>query len=193
MVTEYYVKENKDGTITKGFAIVTAQAGNYKSACKKGIDWTLPTTNPGDGMWMGNLRANGLNYPFVRYADVLLMYAESVLSGGTKGKLSAVEAVNQVRSRASVNLPAYTSVDMNTIENERILELTQEGHRFYDLLRWGKVASRFAELTASDPYFKQYNISAYLGFKEGRDEWLPIPIDEVEGNPYITANNPGWN
>ena len=191
--TEYYVKANKDGTVTKGFAIVTAQAGNYKSACKKGIDWTLPTTNPGDGMWMGNLRANGLNYPFIRYADVLLMYAESVLSGGSKGKLSAVEAVNQVRARASVNLPAYTSVDMNTIENERILELTQEGHRFYDLLRWGKVASRFAELTASDPYFKQYNISAYLGFKEGRDEWLPIPIDEVEGNPYITTNNPGWN
>lgn len=190
---EYYVKENADGTVTKGFAIVTAQAGNYKSACKKGIDWTLPTKNPGDGMWMGNLRANGLNYPYVRYADVLLMYAEAVLSGGTKGKLTPTEAVNEVRARASVNLPPYESVDMDIIENERILELTQEGHRFYDLLRWGKVAERFAELTAADPYFKQYNVSAYLGFQEGRDEWLPIPIDEVEGNPYITSNNPGWN
>ena len=190
---EYYVKTNSDGTVTKGFAIVTAQAGNYKSACKKGIDWTLPTVNPGDGMWMGNLRANGLNYPYVRYADVLLMYAESVLSGGTKGVLTATEAVNQVRARASVNLPPYVSVDMAIVENERVLELTQEGHRFYDLLRWGKVADRFDELTTADPYFKQYNISAYLGFQEGRDEWLPIPIDEVEGNPYIKSNNPGWN
>lgn len=76
---------------------------------------------------------------------------------------------------------------------KRVLELTQEGHRFYDLLRWGKVVQRFRELEQSDPYFKQYNASAYLGFKEGRDEWLPIPVDEVEGNPYITQNNPGWN
>lgn len=190
---EYYNHVDADGKVTKGFAIVSAQAGKYKSACRKGLDWTLPTKNPGNNMWIGNLRANGLNYPYIRYADVLLMYAEAVISGGTQGKLMPVEAVNEVRTRKSVNLPKVTSVDMNVIERERILELTQEGHRFYDLLRWGKVVSRFRELDATDPNFKQYNISAYLGFKEGRDEWLPIPIDEVEGNPYITGNNPGWN
>ena len=144
-------------------------------------------------MWIGNLRANGLNYTYIRYADVLLMYAESVISGGKQGKLTPLQAVNEVRARPSVNMPALSSVDMNVIEHERILELTQEGHRFYDLLRWGKVAERFAELDASDPNFKQYNISAYLGFQKGRDEWMPIPVDEVEGNPYITENNPGWN
>ena len=31
-----------------------------------------------------------------------------------------------------------------------------------------------------------------MGFKENKNEWLPLPIDEVEGNPYITTNNPGW-
>lgn len=189
---DYYYKE-KDGVVTKGFNVVSTQAGKYKSACRKNIDWTLPTKNPGNDMWLGNLRANGLNYTYIRYADVLLMYAEAVISGGKQGKLTPLQAVNEVRARPSVNMPALSSVDMNVIENERILELTQEGHRFYDLLRWGKVAERFAELTASDPYFKQYNISAYLGFKKGRDEWMPIPIDEVEGNPFITGNNPGWN
>ena len=176
-----------------GFASVNAQAGNYKSASRKGIDWTLPTQNPGNNMYMWNLRANGLNYPYIRYADVLLMYAEAVISGGKQGVLTPVEAVNKVRSRKSVNLPRLSSVDMKVIENERILELTQEGHRFFDLLRWGKVAERFKELEQSDPNFKKYSSSVYLGFTPNKNEWLPIPIDEVEGNPYITENNPGWN
>lgn len=189
---EYYTKIENSVEV-KGFAIVSPQAGKYKSACRKGLDWTLPTKNPGNNMWIGNLRANGMNYTYIRYADVLLMYAEAVLSGGKQGKLTPLQAVNEVRARKSVNMPALPSVDMKDIEHERILELTGEGHRFYDLLRWGKVASRFHELELSDPNFKQYNTSEYLGFVEGKNEWMPIPVDEVEGNPYITGNNPGWN
>ena len=144
-------------------------------------------------MWIGNLRANGMNFTEIRYADVLLMYAEAVINGGTQGSLSALQAINQVRARKSVNMPALTTVNMDIIERERVLELTGEGQRFYDLLRWGKLASRFKELEKSDPYFKQLNNSAYLGFQENKNEWLPIPVDEVEGNPYINENNPGWN
>ena len=174
----------------KGFGVAKAQANKYKAACRKGIDWTLTTRNPGNNFYMWNGRANGLNQIEIRYADVLLMYAEAVVNGGTQGSLSALDAVNQVRAR--VGMPAVASVDMNVIENERILELTQEGHRFFDLLRWGKVVQRFRELEASDPNFKQYNTSPYLRFQENKNEWLPLPIDEVEGNPYIQRNNPGW-
>ena len=137
-------------------------------------------------------RAHGVNFRYIRYADVLLMYAEAVVSGGRQGSLTPLEAVNRVRARSGVDMPPLPAVDRAAIENERILELTGEGHRYFDLLRWGKVAQRFRELEATDPDFKQYGMSAYLGFQEGRDEWLPIPLDEVEGNPYITANNPGW-
>lgn len=174
----------------KGFGVAKAQANKYKAACRKGIDWTLTTRNPGNNFYMWNGRANGLNQIEIRYADVLLMYAEAVVNGGTQGSLSALDAVNQVRTR--VGMPAVASVDMNVIENERILELTQEGHRFFDLLRWGKVVQRFRELEASDPNFKQYNTSPYLRFQENKNEWLPLPVDEVEGNPYIQRNNPGW-
>ena len=174
----------------KGFGVAKAQANKYKAACRKGIDWTLSTRNPGNNFYMWNGRSNGLNQIEIRYADVLLMYAEAVVNGGTQGSLSALDAVNQVRAR--VGMPAVASVDMNVIERERILELTQEGHRFFDLLRWGKVVQRFRELEANDPNFKQYNNSAYLGFQEHKNEWLPLPVDEVEGNPYIQSNNPGW-
>ena len=174
----------------KGFGVAKAQANKSKAACRKGIDWTLSTRNPGNNFYMWNGRSNGLNQIEIRYADVLLMYAEAVVNGGTQGSLSALDAVNQVRAR--VGMPAVASVDMNVIERERILELTQEGHRFFDLLRWGKVVQRFRELEANDPNFKQYNNSAYLGFQEHKNEWLPLPVDEVEGNPYIQRNNPGW-
>ena len=174
----------------KGFGVAKAQANKYKAACRKGIDWILSTRNPGNNFYMWNGRSNGLNQIEIRYADVLLMYAEAVVNGGTQGSLSALDAVNQVRAR--VGMPAVASVDMNVIENERILELTQEGHRFFDLLRWGKVVQRFRELEASDPNFKQYNTSPYLRFQENKNEWLPLPVDEVEGNPYIQRNNPGW-
>ena len=174
----------------KGFGVAKAQAKKYKAACRKGLDWTLGTRNPGNNFYMWNGRANGLNQIEIRYADVLLMYAEAVVNGGTQGSLSALDAVNQVRAR--VGMPAVAAVDMNVIEHERILELTQEGHRFFDLLRWGKVVQRFRELEANDPNFKQYNNSAYLGFQEHKNEWLPLPVDEVEGNPYIQRNNPGW-
>lgn len=187
---EYYTKAGSDA---HDFGLIQAGAENYKSASRKGIDWTLPTVNPGNGMWIGNLRANGMNFTEIRYADVLLMYAECLVNGGTQGSLSALQAINQVRARKSVNMPALTAVNMDVIERERVLELTGEGQRFYDLLRWGKLASRFKELEKSDPYFKQLNNSAYLGFQENKNEWLPIPVDEVEGNPYINENNPGWN
>ena len=191
--TEYYVKKDKAGNTLKGFSAVSPRAGNYKAACRKGMDWTLPGKNPGNNFWYGNIRANGMNYTFLRYADILLMYAEAVLKGGTQGSLTPVQAVNLVRQRSSVNCAPVTTVDMNVIENERILELTGEGHRFYDLLRWGKLVQRFKQLETQDPYFKKYSNSAYLGFQENKNEWLPIPIDEVEGNPYITHNNPGWD
>lgn len=87
-------------------------------------------------------------------------------------------------------MPLLTGTpDMNTIEQERILEFSNEGHRFYDLLRWGKLAARFAFLESTDPNFKKY--SPYIPFKKGKDEWMPIPSTELQSNKYM-INNPGW-
>ena len=101
----------------------------------------------------------------IRYSDVLLMYAEAVVMGGkATANITPLEAINRVRDRAGV--PHIADANMETIENERILELTYEGFRFFDLLRWGKVVERFRELEASDPLFKKFSRAQYMsGFR----------------------------
>lgn len=65
----------------------------------------------------------------IRYSDVLLMYAEAVVMGGkATANITPLEAINRVRDRAGV--PHIADANMETIENERILELTYEGFRF---------------------------------------------------------------
>lgn len=188
----------------EGFATVAnTLAHPFKAGIKKGIDWSMPTLTNGDGSprmtgvgagtkeYVYNQpRAHGVNWRYLRFADVLLMYAESVLSGGQQGSITPAEAVNRVRRRANLN--ELSSVTMEDVKRERILELSLEGHRFYDLLRWGELASRFTALTAADPNFKKFiNETDYQGFMPNKHEWLPIPINEINSNPYI-EQNPGY-
>lgn len=173
----------------------------YKAAFLKGMDLSMPMRNndptaiTGVGAGVKEYiynqpRAHGVNWRWIRYADVLMMYAEAVVNGGKPGKLSAADAFNQVRTRA--NMPTTGGVTLDMIKQERALEFALEGHRFYDLLRWGELGNRFKELERSDPNFKKL-ISAtdYEGFTVGKHEWLPIPIDEMESNPHA-IQNPGY-
>ncbi len=173
----------------------------YKAAFLKGIDLSMPMRNNNPqsitGVGAGvkeyiynQPRAHGVNWRYIRYADVLLMYAEAVVSGGKQGSITAVDAFNQVRARA--NMPSVAGLTLDMIKNERVLEFALEGHRFYDLLRWGDLAERFHELERIDPNFKML-ISAtdYEGFTANKHEWLPIPISEIESNPKA-KQNPGY-
>ncbi len=164
-----------------------AKGVNFNSCNRKWIDFTLTKSQ-----FQGSARNNGVNYRYIRYTDVLLMYAEALLkSGVTSGPYSgksALQAVNDVRQRASVNLPVIALVSMDVIKKERILEFTNEGHRFYDLLRWNELASRFAFLENGDPNFKQFN--NYNKFS-AKDAYMPIPLVELASNP-LAKQNDGW-
>jgi hypothetical protein len=77
---------------------------------------------------------------YLRYAEVLLDYAEAVAMGGTNGSgLSGLQALNLVRERAG--LTDAPSLDMDNVtygvKAERRAELYYEGSRFIDLVRWG--------------------------------------------------------
>lgn len=129
---------------------------------------------------------SGINERIFRYADLLLMYAETLNETGDTNLV--YDYVQMVRDR--VNLPDLRSVKPNMskqemheqIAHERFLELALEGHRFDDLRRWGWVTSRLDWLIERDPEFQT--------FQPGR-EYFPIPQVEVDNNPR-TQQNPGY-
>ena len=151
-----------------------------------------------------------VNFYIIRYADVLLMAAEAEAELGNLG--AALDLVNQVRARAQNDLvtsedgslaanyvvspyPSFASQEqaIDAIRFERKLELSGEGHRFYDLVRWG-----IAEpvLDAYVAYERQFLGTAFSGadFQSGQDEYLPIPQNEIDlqGEEVLTQN-PGYN
>ncbi|WP_395276138.1 RagB/SusD family nutrient uptake outer membrane protein [Halalkalibaculum sp. DA384] len=126
------------------------------------------------------------NRRMIRYADVLLMYAEA--ENEAKGPSSAVyDAINQVRQR--VNMPDIQS-GLNQsqlrqeIRDERVLELALEGDRVLDLLRWGVMADRFT----NNPELRE---NAGMNFQAGKHEYLPIPQQDMDSNPKL-VQNPGY-
>lgn len=137
-------------------------------------------------------------YPLIRYADVLLMLAEAYNEDGQLDK--AVTEFNKVRAR--VNMPglnsgaAWMAVSSKAqmaerIRKERAIEFIGEGFRFSDLRRWGwEVAS--AALSDADAV-NIYGETLYTYKFTQRDMLWPVPGVEIERNPALAPNNPGWD
>jgi starch-binding outer membrane protein, SusD/RagB family len=126
------------------------------------------------------------NWRYIRYADVLLMYAEVLNElGNTAG---AYPHVDQVRQRAglaplSTAMPGLTQVAFREqLKHERITELNGEGHRWNDLARWGDLQMP-ETIALRDP--------AFANFEVGTHELLPLPQSDVDANPNLTQNH-GW-
>ena len=121
------------------------------------------------------------NYRLIRFADVLLMYAESL--NGLNRTADAYPHVNRVRQRAglaslSVVKPSLNQIQFLTqLKHERITELAGEGWRFADLLRWGDLSSALA---TRDPDFTNFVV--------GKHELYPIPQRDIDLNPNLRQN-----
>ncbi|WP_322518563.1 RagB/SusD family nutrient uptake outer membrane protein [Chitinophaga sancti] len=129
-----------------------------------------------------NQNISGINFPVIRYADVLLMQAEVLneLNGPTAG---AYAAINQVRARAKIsNLTAGLSqADFrDSVFLERRKEFIQEGNRWFDLSRRGGTYLYDA--------LKKYPLKTGAAVK---DTLYPIPQSEIDINNQLTQN-PGW-
>lgn len=125
---------------------------------------------------------SGINERLLRYADVILMYAESLNELGRTTE--AYDYIQIVRSRAGLRdlktvRPGMDQAAMrDQLDHERALEFALEAHRFDDLRRWGwlKDPSKIAILKSRDDEFN--------AFQSGR-EYLPIPQEEIEVNPEL--------
>lgn len=135
----------------------------------------------------------GVNWRLIRYADVLLMLAEAENELGNSG--TAIGLINQVRQRAEIaDLPAGLSQQdvFEAIVDERIMELTGEGHRFLDLVRWGladDVMGQGSTIAGGRHPKSLAGESAF--FTPNRDELLWIPVPELNANPNL-VQNPGY-
>ncbi|MBC3787870.1 RagB/SusD family nutrient uptake outer membrane protein [Spirosoma utsteinense] len=121
------------------------------------------------------------NWRYIRYADVLLMYAEALNATGKTTQAYAY--VDQVRQRAglarlSVAKPGLTQAQFLTqLKHERVTELSGEGWRWNDLARWGDLGP---EIANRDP--------AFSTFVRGKSELLPIPQLDRDLNPNLVQN-----
>jgi starch-binding outer membrane protein, SusD/RagB family len=160
----------------------------------------LGAKSAGTGSW--GQAANALSFPVMRYADVILMAAEAEAQAGSL--LNATTLVNTVRARAgsTATIQGITKVGantagptgnykvgeyllftsktqaMNAIMEERRLELAMEGHRKFDLVRWGIAA---ATLNAYVGFEKAY-IPKFVNaqFTAGQDEYMPVPTTVIQ-------------
>ncbi len=160
----------------RGWRDSTDQAGRYRDTAT--VFWKKYGeyyTGSNDQQWEAQI-----NYKVLRFADVLLMYAEALNEQNQVA--NAYPHVNRVRARAGlVPLPAGLSQPAmrDAILRERLLELGFEGQRWLDLGRHNLFAD-LAALRARD--------SDFLTFDPARSRVLPIPQRELNLNPNIRQN-----
>jgi hypothetical protein len=169
--------------------------------------------------WTSGITAN--NYTIIRFADVILMLAETEVEAGSLEK--ARQLVNEVRARAAnpagfvmdgavpaanYKVGLYTTpwtdkaTAQKAVRHERRIELGMEGHRFFDLVRWGTASqtlNAYLDYVSgkSNPAInnkRNYLINA--DFTANKNEYFPLPqgpIDRssVGGVPRL-KQNPGY-
>jgi hypothetical protein len=155
-----------------------------------------------------------MNYTIIRFADVLLMAAEAEIEAGSLAK--AMEYTNMVRARAALSehwvkeadgvtnaanyvISEYTAGQFAdkasataAVRFERKLELSGEGHRFFDLVRWGIAGAYLNDYLT---YEQQYLVTKFGGasFTSGKNEYFPIPQTQIDiQGTDVLSQNPGY-
>jgi len=152
---------------------------------------------------------NNTNLCLARLGEAYLLYAEACLASGNNGE--ALKYVNKIQQRAGSNTIS-SSVDLQTIQDEKQYELWFEGCRWFDIVRWGIAKKCWDKVLDNVPYqfdeywtsggtkphklyyevrhpYKEANIT--LSFTEGKNEYWPIPQTVIEVNDQMRQVR-GW-
>lgn len=153
------------------------------------------------------------NWELIRFSDVLLWKAEALIETGQY--LAALPLINQVRQRAAnstarlkqlngsftsnykvvtyqpgVNCTWTQDYARQALRTERRLEFALEGNRFFDLVRWGIADTYLNAYFASESVIRPHLKNAH--FTKGRDEYLPIPLNQINYSKGVYKQNPGF-
>jgi hypothetical protein len=155
----------------------------------------------------GSTNVSGLNINLIRLADVYLMAAECAIEQSDLPR--ALFLVNRVRARAALlppktvaggalaakysvgQYPSFSSPEYarNAVRFERRLELALEGHRFFDLVRWGTVKPTLEAYFRFEGGFFQYLQGITI---EPRDSYFPLPQDQIDRSQGILKQSPQY-
>lgn len=191
-----------DDVYEEGYVIDPSQHKSARIICK----YFIPTQYRQE---VFNKQKTQLNHRILRYADVLLLYAEAC--NATNDDPSARTALNEVRER--VNLAPVTSSGetlRDAIRLERRLELAFEQNRLFDIRRWdaGNGKKVIENIMGPNGSFVTYNLGPnadmYEKYNQGqssdkgtrftapRDLLYPIPSDEIQRSNGALVQNPGY-
>ncbi|MCC5904614.1 MAG: RagB/SusD family nutrient uptake outer membrane protein [Balneolaceae bacterium] len=185
--------DSRPSSLTQDRVNSTEASTQHGYNLKKWVDFEAYSGNPSNG---------STNMILIRYADVLLMYAEAKVELGEIDQ-SVYDALNEIRSRPTVEMPPVVGPHSQDelreiVRNERVVELGFEGLRLYDMNRWRIGEEKEGEVFGA--HFVRSNGERYLQsigftrqFNPNRDYLWPIPNAEMNNNEAITQNNPGYN
>lgn len=193
LYNEYKMEKTVDGKLDPR---LLATIASYEPEANATTAYGRPWFNPIDRIYprkytydglgpAAEVVEGGINYRILRYADILLMYAEVLNELGKTA--DAYTYIQQVRSRANLPdlataKPGLTADQMREqIAHERALEFAIEGQRIHDIVRWGWLynPTKLAELKAHDSDF---------GTWVPGNEYLPIPQRELDVNKNLKPN-----
>lgn len=145
-----------------------------------------------------------LNTPIIRYSDVLLWKAEALIELDRFAE--ALPIINRIRERAANSTERLNNASLYRISTytaftskqqarqalrfERRLELGLEGHRFFDLVRWGIAKETIDSYLSVEQNRKPYLVEAK--FTKNKHEYLPIPNQQINLSGGIYIQNPGY-
>lgn len=153
------------------------------------------------------------NWDIIRYADVLLFKAEALIELGSSAE--ALPVINAIRTRAANSTTLLKKADGSSTSNYRIatyqpginctwtqdyarqalrferrMEFAMEGYRFFDLVRWGTAAEYLNSYFAVEKNRAPHLRDAF--FRKNRDEYLPIPLNQINFSKGLYKQNTGW-
>jgi hypothetical protein len=161
----------------------------------------------GNNFYAAGGAGSSVNYSIIRYAEVLLWAAECEVEVGSLENARAL--VNQLRARAANGCQVMNGSDpaanyftdtyntpwadqtfaRNAVRFESRIELSLEGHRFFDLVRWG-IAGDYLNAYLQKEQTRIDHLKG-VSFKAGKNEYFPIPQKEIGLNKNL-VQNPGY-
>ncbi len=201
-----------DWGIMPGKAWIRNQASAGPYSPKKNVFYEADLGTGGDNAKLSWAPLNATNYDLIRFAQVLLWAAECEVEVGSLDK--AEEYVNRVRNRAANpdgfvmnnGSPAahyyiktypkgyFTAkgqdVARKAVRMEERLELAMEGHRFFDLVRWGVADQELNNYFTFEGQFTSDIKGAH--FTKGKNEYYPIPQTEIDLSGGTLKQNDGY-